>query len=674
MSVAEQYPARTDTNGTTWYRPGFTGKTPPSMWGWTSDPLQAHPDYAKAASLCGVPDNATPEDRAAILEFTEHLRAKTVEGLPGRIACYECGEFGHPGSLCPSVPVSPMKRGGIRYPSEQVIDICEVPDTELPGMWERADFISNGPECCTNACCGPGSYCCRHANPHTHDEKGNYVPISTKAENPAAEGKPTTQEEGITREIPSGTPGPARYTDDKGSGEGHFSAGGTEPEKASPDARGDSPLDGAGQEERVRPDSTEPLLPRCGGRSEHVHREPQPPSAHQRGGSMTEMMVDGSPDVARYSEHSRYPLPPIPPQVEVSVDGYQRYKVPSPTTGKLTGFTRATTVARTTAEEYNLEQWKIRTKVQAVLKAQDAFDRCADGRYPTADEDRELAQLYEKLLKAIAEGKSRPINQAIDKIDDVAGGADARELGGAVHDWLGELDSGRILLHQIPEQFQPYAVAYQECLMRAGLIAMPEYIERLVLNNRGIETICGRIDRIYRCVTDGQLYLGDLKTSESLDFSLLEYAIQFAAYGYAPLMCAMDRLSWEPMPKLVGLPHPSDDEVFGEDGDPRDPMCFCVHVPRTQPERSQVIPFNLRFGANAYIQALEVRKTRNAAKKEVLGQTTPIPSKEALRYVEARQALQNIHDEADARNVMEKYEDVLDDGLMEFGAQCFELL
>ncbi|WP_016891473.1 hypothetical protein [Mycobacteroides abscessus] len=548
MSVAEQYPARTDTNGATWYRPVRSKGIDFDQWGWTSDPHQAHPDYEYDPASDSWNDGMG--GRNTMLGLSRSSR--------------HCG-----------------------VASEQVIDIYEMPDIELPGMWERADF-TGGREVVRGANYDPN---CQDCNYDTHRCRG--------CGEPYLHGN-------------------------------HPSCKDCEPAE-------------------------------------------NPAATQEKGNVVTEMMVDGSPDVARYSEYSRYPLPPIPPQVEVSVDGYQRYKVPSPTTGKLTGFTRATTVARTTAEEYNLEQWKIRTKVMAVLKAKEAYevvDVIAQG-----DEDTiELAQLYEKLLKAIAEGKSRPINQAIDKIDDVAGGADARELGGAVHDWLGELDSGRILLHQIPEQFRPYAVAYQECLARAGLIAMPEYIERLVLNNRGIETICGRIDRIYRCVTDGQLYLGDLKTSESLDFSLLEYAIQFAAYGYAPLMCAMDRLSWEPMPKLVGLPHPSDNEVFGEDGDPRDPMCFCVHVPRTQPERSQVIPFNLRFGADAYIQALEVRKTRNAAKKEVLGQTTPIPSKEALRYVEARQALQNIHDEADARNVMEKYEDVLDDGLMEFGAQCFELL
>lgn len=28
----------------------------------------------------------------------------------------------------------------------------------------------SGPICCTDGCCGPGSHCCAHANPHTHEE------------------------------------------------------------------------------------------------------------------------------------------------------------------------------------------------------------------------------------------------------------------------------------------------------------------------------------------------------------------------------------------------------------------------------------------------------------------------------------------------------------------------
>ncbi|AOQ28932.1 hypothetical protein SEA_THYATIRA_76 [Mycobacterium phage Thyatira] len=45
MSVAEQYPARTDSNGVTWFRPARDTGLDFSQWGWTSDPTQAHPDY-----------------------------------------------------------------------------------------------------------------------------------------------------------------------------------------------------------------------------------------------------------------------------------------------------------------------------------------------------------------------------------------------------------------------------------------------------------------------------------------------------------------------------------------------------------------------------------------------------------------------------------------------------
>ncbi|AHY26907.1 hypothetical protein SEA_MUFASA_83 [Mycobacterium phage Mufasa] len=48
MNVAEQYPARTDTNGRTWFRPVRPPGADVSQWGWTSQPEQAHPDYALA--------------------------------------------------------------------------------------------------------------------------------------------------------------------------------------------------------------------------------------------------------------------------------------------------------------------------------------------------------------------------------------------------------------------------------------------------------------------------------------------------------------------------------------------------------------------------------------------------------------------------------------------------
>lgn len=49
-------------------------------------------------------------------------------------------------------------------------------DSELPGMWETADF-EGGPDayCCLDDCCGPGSWCCSHAKRHYHLEDGTVV-------------------------------------------------------------------------------------------------------------------------------------------------------------------------------------------------------------------------------------------------------------------------------------------------------------------------------------------------------------------------------------------------------------------------------------------------------------------------------------------------------------------
>lgn len=76
-SVAEQFPAHTDANGNTWYRPVRDKGVGMDQWGWTSDPAQADPSYAHDVTLCSTA-GATAGDRAVILEFTAQLRAKAA--------------------------------------------------------------------------------------------------------------------------------------------------------------------------------------------------------------------------------------------------------------------------------------------------------------------------------------------------------------------------------------------------------------------------------------------------------------------------------------------------------------------------------------------------------------------------------------------------------------------
>lgn len=368
---------------------------------------------------------------------------------------------------------------------------------------------------------------------------------------------------------------------------------------------------------------------------------------------MTEMLSDGSGGEGRFTDFSRYPLPPLVPREDVQFDSYGRYKLPSPTTGRPTSYTRATTLSSTTADHYGLSQWKVREKVAAVMRA---FQAYAELGNLSSDQQRAEASAYMRYQKAVESGKGGEINNAIDYIHDLTGGADSRELGQFVHDWIAELDMGRVLFHQLPEKVKPYAHYYQEALLRAGLVAVPEYTERVVLNDRGEETVAGRIDRIMRVVETGELILGDIKTSKSLELARMEYAIQFAVYGYATMMLSLDGLTWEPMPTIS------------------DRMCVVLHVPSDKPEDSEVVPFDLYAGGEGLITAIKVRQQRKEIPKAVMGHTTPVPSKETLRYVEARQAIQNITSADDCISIREQYEDIWTDDLTEFGATCFGLI
>lgn len=366
---------------------------------------------------------------------------------------------------------------------------------------------------------------------------------------------------------------------------------------------------------------------------------------------------------ARTTPTMGYPLPPEPPRAEAHYDGWGRYKLPSPTTGRPTGFTRATTVADTLDDTYNLSRWKRRETAKRVLAVADKAAQTLQIEGVEIAGDDYLTRLRE----AVDADDNRAIDRALDLLDDSMGGRDAAELGTAVHAWLEALDLGMVTFDQIPEQFKPYASAYQEVLHRHGLMALPEYVERIVLNDRGEETIVGTLDRVYLIVATGELLLGDVKTSKTLEYSYLTYAVQLAVYGYATLMLAADGSGWEPMPTLKGL---SDEDMANEVR----PYGVIIHVPSDQPERASAVTMDLWFGAEAMVTSLETRRKRKRAKNEVpFVHALPSPTEESLRYVAARQALQNISHPDDLNGVWEQYQDVWDDTLTQLGEQVAAL-
>lgn len=407
-----------------------------------------------------------------------------------------------------------------------------------------------------------------------------------------------------------------------------------------------------------------PECPDCGSRRyDCPHRVPSVPTTTEE--SVTEVQFVAGGSTPRTTEWSEYPLPPAAPRFTPKFNGYRQYLLPHPDGGLPTGFARATTVAKTLDDTFRLGLWSERTKVASVVKLIDAAlsghggliellstaAMAASDTDPVRPHNERAVELVEQLLTALAGDKPGPQNDTIDLINNYNGGQDANEFGTAVHAWLEALDLGQIQLWQIPAMFQPWAKAYRDALQRVGMIAVPIYVERLVLDDSGEETIVGTLDRIYFCVTTGELYLGDVKTSkaENLQYSWLAYVVQLNAYARARLMMATDGSGWEPMPKI----NPD--------------MAVLVHVPSDAPEKSAAIPYRLKTGDKYKTTSITAREHRRMAKHEVPGMTTPVPSPAALRFVAAYQAIQDTRSVDDLNAIWEQYQDVWTDDLTQLG-------
>lgn len=373
--------------------------------------------------------------------------------------------------------------------------------------------------------------------------------------------------------------------------------------------------------------------------------------------------IDDTGQIAgRETEWEGYPLPPEPPRYRPKFNGWRQYLLPAPATGRPTGFTRATTVADTLDDTTGLSKWKRRETAKRVLAvAQMPPETVLSQRFHVT-----AAEALQAVTDALDAPTVGALDQALDTLDNLTGGKESAELGTAVHAWLEAIDLGQVTYQDVPEMFHPYVDRYQEILTGFGLIAVPEYVERIVMNDLGEETVTGQIDRIYKIASTGELILGDVKTSKTLQYSWLTYAVQLAVYGWASRMLATDGSGWEPMPKLYGIPHPDD-----ETDDDRPAFAVLMHIPSDQPERGQAVTMDLVWGAETMITSIETRDRRKAAKngKSVAGiHALPSPTDAGLRLAKARVELTRITSAAEGQAVYETYQDVWDDDLGEFAA------
>lgn len=335
------------------------------------------------------------------------------------------------------------------------------------------------------------------------------------------------------------------------------------------------------------------------------------------------------------TEHHRYPLPaPIKGRFQPTFDGFGRYKLPGLKSEGLRAWTRATTICKTLDDTSNLDRWRRRQLMKGLTLRPD-LAAAALAAFESAAENKAIDALGEDAMVA-------------------AGSSEAAEFGTAVHAWLEYVDHGRTLPAQVPEMYRPHADAYLTRLAAHALTPLPEFTERIVLNTRA--GAAGTLDRIYQAA-DGTLVMGDVKTSRSLDFSWMAYAMQLTIYTDADLMLSLDGTSWEPMPKL----NPD--------------YAVLMHCPSNAPEDTAAVTYDLAFGRQALDTALLVRQLRREARKKVpYLHALPIPDAVTHRQHAAVLALRLSRTEADLAKVWEEYQDVWDDALTQLGMTIAESL
>jgi hypothetical protein len=188
-------------------------------------------------------------------------------------------------------------------------------------------------------------------------------------------------------------------------------------------------------------------------------------------------------------------------------DQYGRYKVLAPKGKKPVGYSRATTIAKALDDTSNLAAWgkrmtalglAVRPDLLAMVQTTDAADK--------------------KALDRLCESASE------------AGGATARrDLGTALHKMFEQ--SCITLGYKPPATYAADITAIHQTLREAGLQVVDECSELMVVIDK--HQIAGMADLIVERISDGELFIADLKTGSSVAYGALGWAIQLSIYANA---------------------------------------------------------------------------------------------------------------------------------------------
>jgi PD-(D/E)XK nuclease superfamily len=194
-------------------------------------------------------------------------------------------------------------------------------------------------------------------------------------------------------------------------------------------------------------------------------------------------------------------------------DGFNRYVLPHPDTGKDFAWTRVTTFARALRDTFALTRWQLRMAGRGLCVRGDLVAR--------------IASQY---------GDDDVIDKAVADAMEHAGSTVKATYGTALHRLTEGIDRDEEIVE--PPELRGDLDAYRGAVTKSGLIF--HAIEQIVcIPDLGL---AGTLDRIVSAGADA--FVWDLKTGD-VDQAWLEIAVQLACYAHALYLWDGDR--WAPM-------------------------------------------------------------------------------------------------------------------------------
>jgi len=253
-------------------------------------------------------------------------------------------------------------------------------------------------------------------------------------------------------------------------------------------------------------------------------------------------------------------------------DQYGRYLLPDLRGGKVSGRTRATTIAKALDDGYHLSLWAQRQAVFGLSRRRDLLalvDSCPDPSTP--------------------DGKNL-LNDVVERAKDTVQSGGGASYGTALHAFTERMvTEGDAALATIPAEYHGDLMAYREKLTEYGFREFPSMLERTIYNS-GVNS-AGTFDRIIM-MPDGTLAIADLKTQKTMEFGGLAVAIQLAIYANADAVYNFETGKYDPMPNV------SKDKAY------------VFHLPVGQ-KLCKIYEVDIRIGWVAALEAVRVRELRS---------------------------------------------------------------